>query len=254
LQVYNEQTAAMYNDIWGGYGRAFGTAVVSYLNKLGATPGFAIDLACGTGDLVEVLCQQGYSTLGIDCSPAMVSHAQQRCLTFQHEAIAEFQLADIGAFETGGRSASLVTSSYDSINHLQTEDEWSSCFKAVSAALSSDGHFIFDINTLRGLEDWNRIRITERPRFTVISRGFFEPSTGKAWKKFSGFRQVEMGLFERFEQIISNTALKIRRVVELLTLAHLAIQHIALLSDLSTPIEDAEMHDRVVLVARRAST
>jgi SAM-dependent methyltransferase len=253
VQIYNAPTAAMYNTIWGGYARAFGAAVITYMNEVGAAPGFAIDLACGTGDLAEVLCEQGYSMLGIDCSPAMIALAEQRCSRFRDEATAEFRLGDIVIFDSGGRRASLITCSYNSINHLQIKDEWSGCFEAVSVALDVDGYFIFDMNTIRGLEDWNRIRITERPQFTVISRGFFDSSAGKAWKKLSGFRQVEAGLFERFEQIISNTAFAVDHVVELLYRADLAVQHIALVPDLSMSIENAEAHDRVVLVVRHAS-
>lgn len=252
MQLYNEQTAALYKDIWGGYGRAFGNAAVDYLIGIGKEPGFAIDLACGTGDLAEVLCERGYSVLGLDCSPAMLVHAGQRCSRFQQQGTVKFQLANITAFESHGQPASLVTCSYDSINHLDSADEWRACFESVRKALSSDGYFVFDMNTMRGLEDWNRIKITERDTYTVISRGFFNPGTGMAWKKFSGFRRTDSGLFERFEQIISNTALPVDTVVALLGSVGLIVQHAALLQDLRKPIADEESHDRIVLVVRPA--
>jgi SAM-dependent methyltransferase len=254
LQIYNEQTVALYNEIWGGYAKAFGSAVVGLMNAVKAKPGFAIDLACGAGDLAEVLCEQGYSVLGIDCSPAMIAYAERRCSRFRDEARAEFELGDITKFDSGGRRASLITCSYDSINHLQSEDELSRCFESVKAAMDDNGYFIFDMNTIQGLEDWNRVKVTERAGYTVISRGFFDPSLGKAWKKFSGFRHVGAGLFERFEQIIFNIALTADGVFELVSRANLAVHHVALLPNLDRSIENVEAHDRVVIVVRHASS
>ena len=217
-----------------------------------STGKLAIDLACGTGELAEALCSEGFSVLGVDLSAPMLTYAKQRCSNYVSAGSAEFVEGDMVYLEVEGGTASLVTCSYDSINHLADEEALMQCFTRVAGALERNGLFIFDLNTVRGLEDWNRILITERPGYTVFSRGFFDKSMGRAWKKFSGFRRLESGYYEGFEQIIFNTAFPVDRVTQLLTAAGLDEQYVALLQNIHLPVSDAESHDRVIIVARQA--
>src|SRR5258708_836077 len=208
MQQYNKETAEMYSQIWGSYAETFANAVTSTFSFHGSANSrpHAIDLACGTGQLARVLCLREFSVLGIDASPFMLHLASKECSSFVANGQARFLEADIASFEVGKlQQANLITCSYDSINHLEDEDALLGCFQSVANALHDGGKFIFDMNTTRGLEDWNRIRITERSTHTVISRGFFDLSAGKAWKKFSGYRRLSSGLYERFKQVISTT-------------------------------------------------
>jgi SAM-dependent methyltransferase len=188
-QIYNRETASIYNEIWGQYALNFGTSVIHYLREApiaAKESALAVDLACGTGNLAQMLCDAGFSVLGIDISPQMLAHAERRCADYVARGSAQFKVGNMVSFSTADRQASLVTCSYDSINHLESESDLSACFNRVAAVMRPDGYFVFDINTARGLQDWDRIKITERPDYVTFSRGFFDPAAGRAWKKFLG--------------------------------------------------------------------
>ena len=52
--------------------------VCSLLSREGINGGLLLDLACGTGSLAVRLSEKGYSVIGTDVSPEMLSVAQQK--------------------------------------------------------------------------------------------------------------------------------------------------------------------------------
>ena len=50
----------------------------SLAERVGHTPGLALDLACGTGSLTLALARRGWDIYGVDASPAMLSVAQEK--------------------------------------------------------------------------------------------------------------------------------------------------------------------------------
>jgi SAM-dependent methyltransferase len=253
MQTYSENTANAYNRIWSGYGAAFGEIVVRYLTT--AAPNaqrVALDLGCGTGSLARVLFMNGFRVTAIDSSSHMLAHAEANCEQYVAAGLGSFVRGDIREFQVDAK-VGIAVSSYDTINHLESLSELRACFACVASSLLSDGTFMFDLNTIRGLDDWNRVKITDREGYAVISRGFFDPQTGRAWKKFSGFYSVENGLYERFEEVIFNTAFRVADVLTELQAAGFAGMHVAALPNLSQPVEDPEAEDRVVFVARRGN-
>ena len=52
--------------------------VCSLLSREGINGGLLLDLACGTGSLAVRLSEKGYSVIGTDMSPEMLSVAQQK--------------------------------------------------------------------------------------------------------------------------------------------------------------------------------
>jgi SAM-dependent methyltransferase len=251
MQTYSENTANAYNRIWNGYGAAFGESVVRYLTTLApTTQRVALDLGCGTGSSARVLLANGFRVTAIDSSSHMLTHAKANCEQYVAAGLGTFMQGDIREFQVEA-PVGVAVSSYDTINHLESPTELRACFTCVARSLSPDGIFVFDLNTIRGLDDWNRVKITDREDYAVISRGFFEPRTGRAWKKFSGFYSVDNGLYERFEEVIFNTAFRVADVVAELRGAGFEGIHIAALPDFSQGIEDPEAEDRVVFVAGR---
>src|SRR5690242_9916389 len=60
------------------------TEWVAYLHELletrQARPHHVLDLACGTGNVTELLAQEGYQMTGVDIAPAMIAAAKRKAV------------------------------------------------------------------------------------------------------------------------------------------------------------------------------
>lgn len=97
-----------------------------------------LDVACGTGYVVDFFTRRGYRSFGIDASVPMLSIARGRA-----ETIAA---ADMRTLPFAARRFSRVTSVYDSLNHLTSPEELLAAFRAVREVMTGDGLFFFDVN------------------------------------------------------------------------------------------------------------
>lgn len=119
----------------------------------------------------------------------------------------------MAGFDAGAGSFDVATCSYHAMNHLTDETALSSCLASVAAALRPSGLLAFDLRTARGLEGWNRIKITDRREYAVISRGFLNRPAGRAWKALTGFVRLDSGHYERFEELLDNTVFGVSAVL-----------------------------------------
>jgi SAM-dependent methyltransferase len=247
---YGKNTAEAYNRLWGRYAIACAKSIYNLYTITVAPQSKAIlDLCCGTGHLLKYFLDQGFMATGLDLSEHMLAHAQNNCYSYVEQGHAQFLLTDVRSFQLPTQF-DLVTATYDSLNHLESAEALKEVFVKVQRVLSAHGMFVFDLNTTRGLDDWNRVRVTDRDGYAVISRGFFDPSEGIARKKFSGFYRIGNGYYERFEEIIANIALPVSEVESMLRHVGFGHCYTADLSDLSTKIIDPEALDRVVFIVR----
>ncbi|NJL19902.1 MAG: class I SAM-dependent methyltransferase [Leptolyngbyaceae cyanobacterium SM1_3_5] len=106
-----------------------------------------LDLCCGTGQLVEMLAQQGYQVTGLDGSEAMLHYAQQNAPQ------AQFVLADARSFQLPPLFDAVFSTSA-SLNHIMTLDNLKAVFQSVHASLQSNGLFLFDLNHPAQMEKW----------------------------------------------------------------------------------------------------
>lgn len=105
--------------------------------------GLALDLACGTGRITEILKKLGLEAQGLDSSDNMLAEARKKYPN------ARFYQADLRAFEIAWLlgKADFATCFYDSLNYLLTVSDLSKVFTRTSAHLKSGGLFLFDMNT-----------------------------------------------------------------------------------------------------------
>ena len=108
-----------------------------------------LDLACGTGQMTQRLHARGYEVVGADCSEAMLAQAR-RAWDGAHRP-PEFVAADARAL-CFSPVFDLVLCLFDSLNYITDEGGLSRCFVGVAQALRPRGLFIFDLNTIRALE------------------------------------------------------------------------------------------------------
>jgi SAM-dependent methyltransferase len=195
---------------------------------------FTLDLCCGTSQLAVYFLERGFRVVGIDLSEPMLRYARENARQFIESGQAVFVQGDASNFSLDERFG-LVVSTFDALNHLESEKSLLNCFKCVYAAC--DGTFIFDLNTRRGLRRWNNINVDDSSEDAVIiKRGIYDEQGDRAWKKITGFVGVGEGLFERFEQTAFNTVFDMERAKAALLEAAWEDVYFARIHDLKTPI------------------
>jgi len=132
----------------------------STIKKYNIPKNNAIDLACGTGKIAEILEKLGFSVLCIDNSEEMLKKAKirlkDRKCTFIQKDMTNFELST---------DYSLVTCFYDSVNYLLELEKVNNMMKNVSKALKKGGYFLLDINTKE------KIKYLQKKPFAVSEVG-----------------------------------------------------------------------------------
>jgi SAM-dependent methyltransferase len=97
-----------------------------------------LDLACGSGIALEWFVRRRFRSVGLDASLPMLDLARSR-------TEAPLIAGDMRAlpFRTG---FALVTSIYDSLNHLLRRKDLEGTFNQVGQLLATGGIFLFDVN------------------------------------------------------------------------------------------------------------
>jgi SAM-dependent methyltransferase len=252
MQAYGEEFAGIYDLRWGGFARYIGPRLVELFNHtiVGATKPRILDLCCGAGHLARILLEEGFSVLGIDLSPAMLEWAKARNRAFITAGLARFEVGDARDFEVT-ESFGIVVSTFDAMNHLDSLDELGSAFRCVHRALVDGGHFVFDINTRKGLEHWNGLEVDESRELTIISRGVFGSNMSRAYTHVSGFRRRSEQCYTRFEETVYNTVFQVTDVVSALSDAGFSDVRLTHDSDFTVDLVLPEQQERVFFIAKR---
>ena len=93
-----------------------------------------LDVACGTGLVLNHFRERGWKSTGIDASMDMLASAPRRVAA-----------ADMRALPFR-RTFARVTCLYDSLNHLLERDELVTAFTAIRGVMSDDSLLLFDMN------------------------------------------------------------------------------------------------------------
>lgn len=120
------------------------------------TSGPILELACGHGELAELLVRDGYGVTALDLDEGMIQRAR---LYHQHPNLTFIQkdmrdLSDLGLFEA-------ILCFGDSLNYLQDEDEVESLLKECLQHLTIKGVLLFDMHTDLRLEEFKEMYIEE---------------------------------------------------------------------------------------------
>lgn len=97
-----------------------------------------LDVACGTGLLLEWSSRRGWDSSGVDASLTMLDLARDRSK--------RVICADMRSLPVTRVLFDRVTCMYDSLNHLLTEEHLVAAFRCVRSVLRPDGMFWFDLN------------------------------------------------------------------------------------------------------------
>ncbi len=109
-----------------------------------------LDLACGSGTLVNLLTIEGYEADGLDLSVSMIDVAREKA-RMQHISPNYYQM-DMTSFKLD-KKYNIITCYFDSINHLPSFEMVEQTFDRVYEHLDRNGLFIFDIFSLAAFKE-----------------------------------------------------------------------------------------------------
>lgn len=137
--MYSDLFCRIYDEFgWNYYPEAFGEQLLQWIRISGAEIHSALDLACGTGILCQILHRSGIEAAGMDLSEAMIEIARQ------HEPAIHYDVADMTSYRPA-RQFDLVTCTGDALNHILEPDAVAQIFRNVYGCLNPGGYWIFDL-------------------------------------------------------------------------------------------------------------
>lgn len=136
-EVYDELMEDLPYDQWKTY-------LVSLLKEQGIDGGLVCELGCGTGRMTELLAKEGYDMTGIDISGQMLQKALEKRDVSGLPIL--YLNQDMTDFELYGTMRAFV-SVCDSMNYLESAEDFVAVLKLVNNYLDPHGVFIFDLKT-----------------------------------------------------------------------------------------------------------
>lgn len=109
-----------------------------------ARPKTMLDVCCGTGNMCELLHQEGFQVSGFDISSLMIDKARGKAQSMKYPI--RYEVAD-AATVAMGETYDAAFSFFDSLNYITDPAKLQQALHRVAAHLPSGGSFIFDVNT-----------------------------------------------------------------------------------------------------------
>lgn len=158
-----------------------------------------LDLACGTGTLGLLMSKRGWTVWGVDASMLMVDNARRKFRSARRAGTILRQ--DMRSVRLPVR-VGLVTSMFDSINHILSRRDLLRVFRGVARVLAPGGYFIFDVNNERCFRKlWVSTQAVEHRDFTLVLRNRYERSRRRAFSFVTVFLRSG-NRYERFGEVV----------------------------------------------------
>lgn len=114
------------------------------------SPVSALDVACGTGLVTELLAQRGYRpVVGVDLSAEMIRIARTKASARRRQI--EYVLQDAAELDLAGRSFDLIVSLFDSFNYLVEPSRLQAALTRLFVHAAPGALLAFDMNSAYAL-------------------------------------------------------------------------------------------------------
>ena len=154
-------------------------AVVDFYRKImeeeGVHPRSAVDLACGTGSVTQLLARQGIPTIGVDLSEDMLTQAQLKTADMDNPPRYICQSLDKLKLY---KAVDLAVCALDSLDYITDPRQCRQAIHRIYRALNPGGLFVFDVNTpekLRAMD--GQVFLDEDDDVYCVWRGQFDEET-----------------------------------------------------------------------------
>lgn len=223
---------------WSGY-------LVGLLREYGINDGLLLDLGCGTGNITELLAEEGYDMIGIDNSDEMLNIALEKMEESHHDIL--YLNQDMREFELYG-TVRAVVSICDSMNYILEEEELLEIFKLVNNYLDINGVFIFDLNTISKYEQIGESVIAEnREEGSFIWENTYYEEEQINEYDLTLFIPDENGKYDKYNENHLQRGYSLKTVKELLKASGLAF---VAAYDAFTREPVRQDSDRIYIIAR----
>ena len=203
--MYSDIFCKVYNEFgWNYYPEIFGEQLLKWLALHGIRPKTAMDLACGTGVLCEILHQNGIAAAGMDFSRGMIAIARQRCPEIPYD------VANMTLYRPE-KQFDLVTCTGDALNHIPALADVEKIFRNVYAYTAPGGYFVFDLLNENEISDSEPFEMD----FTDTTRVWFQMTRPGENKVNLTIRVYEQGALQ-LEEVIRETVHDVAAVCRLL--------------------------------------
>lgn len=156
-------------------------AWVRYMEQLlelrGSKPRRALDLACGTGNVTEILADSGFEVVGVDISEPMIAEARKKAASSGRRI--DYHVQDAAELDLPGSPFDLCVSFFDSLNYIIEPEKLDRAIQRVAAHVRPGGLFIFDINSAFALENgfFDQENLDTRRRLRYVWRSEYDPES-----------------------------------------------------------------------------
>ena len=192
-----------------------------------------LDLGCGTGILLDFYENYISYYVGVDHSDEMLRIASN------NHPNSLFINDNICTYFNNDLKFDVITSLFDTINHLLDKKYWELLFKNVSLMLNDNGFFVFDICTINDLEEnWpNYLNIIDNQESYIISKGEYNVESKISTLSHTYFKKNNDNLYIRKDDSIEHISFNIDEII--LMLNKVGFNNIEILDlDTSTPINN----------------
>jgi|YelNatPaOPRAMG01_1025707.scaffolds.fasta_scaffold11714_2 ubiquinone/menaquinone biosynthesis C-methylase UbiE len=147
------------------------------IRKLDTNVHTVLDLACGTGNVSEILYDQGFEVQGVDISPEMIKVAREKAQN-KHFSI-PYHIQDAAELSLEKHDFDLCVSLFDSLNYILDPNKMQNVMNRVFDHLRNGGLFIFDMNSMYALENgfFDQQNLYEDDPVRYVWRSEFNPDT-----------------------------------------------------------------------------
>ena len=195
--MYSDVFCKVYNEFgWNYYPEIFGQQLLQWLERNNLKPKTAMDLACGTGILCDILEKAGIKAAGMDFSSGMIEIARQNAPHIH------FDVADMITYRPD-QQYDLVTCTGDAVNHIPELSDVQKIFENVFAYLAPGGYFVFDLLNEREVSTSEPFEMD----FTDTTRVWFQmtrPGEKKVNLMIRVYENGELAFEENIRETIHN--------------------------------------------------
>ncbi|MCE5314899.1 MAG: methyltransferase domain-containing protein [Armatimonadota bacterium] len=243
-QTQFKQIATYYDDLMAGVPYNLWVRYIeNILKRIEHSPRTVLDLACGTGNVSELMAEKGYKVVGADIAPDMIEVARSK------NSDVEYHVQDMAELDLDGRRFDLAISLFDSLNYILDPNRLAKAIERVGEHLVEGGIFIFDVNTEYALAhhffDQANIASNHYPHYVWNSE--YDNSTRICTVNMT-FRVVEDGENVEFKEVHLQRAHSLEELTMMLTDAGFDVVDIFHAYKFRRPTRRS---DRVFYVARK---
>ena len=209
MAIYGQDFAAVYDETWFNFSARIWPFISEAVRERVPDARNWLDLCCGTGHLLRILVEAGFSATGLDASRHMLEHARRNA------PAARIVKGDVRDFRLKKRY-DVVTCLFDSLNYLTRKRDLERAFRNARRHLSEGGLFVFDVNTYEGLQDrWCYTSVQRHRGRLIIVESSFDQKRARGRCLITGF--LKQGrLHRKFEEEHIQRGYRAQEIADLL--------------------------------------